>query len=102
MADDIQTTFTPEEIEEGKGIAWAAYLLFFIPLLVKPDNRFCKAHVKQGLALTIVYFACAILVITWVLIPVLWVLDIIALIKALNGEYWKIPGIGILAEKFTF
>jgi uncharacterized membrane protein len=102
MPNEVINTFTPEEIEEGKGIAWSAYLLFFIPLIVKPDNEFCKAHAKQGLALTIVYVACAILVITWILIPVLLVLDIIALIKASGGEYWKIPGVGVLAEKFKF
>ncbi len=102
MAKDVRPTFTPEEIEEGKGIAWSAYLLFFIPLIAKPDNQFCRAHAKQGLAFTIIFFACAVLVITWIIIPLLWLLDIIALINALGGEYWKVPGVGALAEKFKF
>lgn len=41
------------EIREGKGVAWLAYLLFFIPLLFKKSNRFVRLHANEGLELNI-------------------------------------------------
>lgn len=42
-----------DEIREGKGIAWLAYLLFFIPLLFNRNNRFVRIHANEGLELNI-------------------------------------------------
>jgi len=44
---------TPEEIKAGRGIAWLAYILFFIPLLIKRNNRFVRIHVNEGLDINI-------------------------------------------------
>lgn len=41
------------EIREGKGVAWLAYLLFFIPLLFRKNNRFVRLHANEGLELNI-------------------------------------------------
>ena len=100
-------------IEEGKSLAWLSYLgiLFLVPLLVKPENEFCKFHVKQGI----------VIFIGWIIVNILWaipfvgrfiatvcyvillIVSVAGIIKSVQGEYWKAPlGIGQLAEKFKF
>ncbi len=40
---------TPEEIKQGKSIAWLAYILFFIPLLINRKNNFVRHHANEGM-----------------------------------------------------
>lgn len=40
---------TPEQIAEGKKIAWLAYILFFIPLLINKQNTYIRFHANEGL-----------------------------------------------------
>jgi uncharacterized membrane protein len=102
-----------EAIEEGKSIAWLSYfgLLLLIPLLVKPDNSFCKHHAKQGLVILLFYIGLAIINIIPILGQVIWVLgaitlfviSIIGIVNSLQGKYWKAPlGIYEVSEKFNF
>ncbi|MBE5757882.1 MAG: hypothetical protein E7345_03010 [Clostridiales bacterium] len=49
------------EIRQGKGIAWMAYILFFIPLLMKKTNRFVRLHANEGLELNIMELLAVIL-----------------------------------------
>lgn len=93
MANDRE--FTPEEIKEGKAVAAIGYLLilFFIPLVVKPQNRFCRAHGKQAMVLFMAgalagTFSC-------------FVVQIVALVKTVQGEFWKIPAVGDLASRIN-
>ena len=44
-------TCTKEEIKEGKGVAWLAYIVFFLPLLFKKNNPFVRWHANEGLEL---------------------------------------------------
>lgn len=100
--------YTPEEVEDGKALAAIGYLwiLFFIPLVVKPENRFCRAHAKQAMVLFIAgaVFAMFSFLITPFfgsgLMPLLiFVLQIVALVKTLQGQFWKIPGAWDIAER---
>lgn len=100
--------YSPEEVEDGKALAAIGYLwiLFFIPLVVKPDNRFCRAHAKQALVL---FIASAVLTtFSFVIIPLfgaglmpllIFIVQIVALVKALQGQFWKIPGAWDIAER---
>lgn len=99
MAADPE--YSPEEVEDGKVLAAIGYLwvLFFLPLVIKPDNRFCRAHAKQALVL---FVANALLTtFSFLIIPLfgaglmplfIFVVQIIALVKTLQGQFWKIPG----------
>jgi uncharacterized membrane protein len=105
-----------KDIEEGKAYAAIGYIsiLFLIPLLAAKDNAFAQFHAKQSMVLTtgtIVVFV--ILWIMWcmfALIPVVgwamcfiiylivmalcigWlVFAIMGFVKALQGEYWRMP-----------
>ena len=48
-----QSTSTREDIKAGKGVAWLAYILFFIPLLLNGKNPFVRWHVNEGLELNL-------------------------------------------------
>lgn len=108
MANDVE--YTPEEVEDGKTLAAIGYLwlLFFIPLVVKPRNRFCRAHGKQAMVLFIAgalisTFSCFITPLFGggLLGLLIFVVQIVALVKTLQGEFWKIPGAWDLASRIN-
>jgi uncharacterized membrane protein len=98
-----------KEIEEGKIFAFLGYwwILFLVPLLAKKDNKFALFHGKQGMILFVYWIAI------WILsfIPFIgviigflgWILGlilaIIGMVKSLQGQYWKMPVLGDIAEK---
>jgi uncharacterized membrane protein len=102
-----------EAVEEGKSLAWLSYfgLLLLIPLLVKPDNSFCKHHAKQGLVMLLFWIGLSIIAIIPILGYIIWVLgaitlfvlSIMGIINSVQGQYWKAPlGIYDLSQKFNF
>lgn len=96
--------YSPEEIEDGKMLAAIGYIgiLFLVPLLVKPENKFCRDHARQG-------FVCALAGLG-VLIPfigLLWGVFVVTcavmgFLAASDGKYKPLPLFGPLAEKITF
>ena len=108
MTDGVE--YTPEEVEDGKALAAIGYLwmLFFIPLVVKPDNRFCRVHAKQALVL----FIAGVLVSTFscfisppfgggLLGLTIFIVQIVALVRTLQGEFWKIPAVWDIASRIN-
>lgn len=99
-----QTVFDPD-IEANRITAALSYLwiLFLIPLLLKRNSKFCQFHAKQGLVLFIIGFIASFLF--WVPFfgQVLWlviiILVVVGVIKAYNGEFWKMPFIYQWSEK---
>lgn len=103
-----QTTETVREQDKVQLVL--AYLapLSLIPLLTVKDSDYVQWHAKNGLvlgiggALAIGLLAAIPLVqilacVAW---PLLFVVDIVAMVKALNGTRWRIPLVSDLAEKF--
>lgn len=96
--------------EQDKIMLVLAYLglLALIPLLTVNDSDYVKWHAKNGLvlgfgggiALTILGAIPLIGLITCLAGPALLVIDIMAMMKALKGERWRIPVVADLAEKF--
>ena len=96
-------------VQDGKIFAVLSYLwiLCFIPLLLKKDNKFAVFHAKQGLVLFIAEIAL------WIvrIVPILgWfisivgsllcgILALVGIVQALMGKYWKMPILGDYAEK---
>ena len=100
--------FTPEEINNGKGMAALSYIgiLVLIPYLAEKENRYVMFHAKEGLNLfllsIIAGFASTLLValpligIVLALIPLAVsimqiVLMIMGIINAVNGEAKELP-----------
>jgi uncharacterized membrane protein len=95
--------------EQDKVHLTLSYLGFLclIPLLTVKDSPFVQWHAKQGLTLSLVGMASTFV---W-MIPVLgyvncflWpgmaVVAIMSIIKAFEGQRWRIPVVADLAEKF--
>lgn len=97
-------------VEEGKIWAFIGYwwILFLVPLLAKKENKFALFHGKQGLVLfvleIVVWILSYIPVIGWFIIGpigsiICIILAIIGMVKSLQGQYWKMPVLGDIAEK---
>lgn len=100
-------TFDSKDVEENKLIAAIGYvgILCLIPLLAKKESKFAQEHGKQGLILLIVWIVGSFIfwfpIIGWILALAVLVINIIAFIKALMGEFWEIPVVGPLRNKFN-
>jgi uncharacterized membrane protein len=84
---------------------WITGLVFF---LIEKENRFVRFHAMQSMitfgGLTVLFMVLGFIpVIGWLLMPVLGlaqlVLWILLMVKAYQGEHFKLPVIGDLAEK---
>jgi uncharacterized membrane protein len=89
--------------------------LALIPLLTVHDSEYVKWHARQGLTLAGCWLAFTLVELVVALIPVLgfvlvllgllvhaglFFVSIFCIVKAMNGERWKVPFIGDLAERF--
>lgn len=95
-----------EITQDEKTMAVVAWFIFFVPLLTdQKDSKFVKFHVNQALNLILIGGAAyavasilAIALIGFLLLPIIgvamFILWIIGLIGALNGEMKKLPIIG--------
>jgi fumarate reductase subunit D len=87
-------------------------LLCLIPFLTVKDSEYVKWHAKQGLVMMIAWIPFSIALMVVGMIPVIgWILScvapigglvlmIMAIMKALKGERWRIPLLADLADKF--
>jgi uncharacterized membrane protein len=99
--------FDKKDIEENKVVAALSYIwiLFLVPLLAKRDSKYAQEHAKQGLILFIVWIVGSLVfwfpLIGWALAIIVLVLNVLAFIKCLQGEFWEIPVIGQYRSKFN-
>ena len=63
------------EIISGRWIAWTAYILFFIPLLLRKSNRFVRFHANEGLELNIMEILAGLLIGQYFLLPMFTTLE---------------------------
>ena len=96
-------TLTPDEIEEGKGLAILAYIpvLCFIPFLQgKKGNRFAYEHGKQGVLLFLFEVVALLGALFWkAALFLASVAALVGIIYVLQGKMWKVPVIGDFADK---
>ncbi len=80
-------------------VGWITGLIFF---LIEKESHFVKFHAMQSI---ITFGACVILsfipFVNWVIWIIAIVLWIILMVKAYQGQKFKLPGIGDLAEKWS-
>lgn len=123
MAETRQLNISPEEINSGKAMAFVAYIIFFIPLLIEEQrkNKFVMYHTEQALVLVIfwiviwivqailsgiflaisyhLYFLVIIVNLLWILPLVLWIFGVV---NALSGKIAEVPIIGQFGKMFNF
>lgn len=116
----IQAVPTRETVrEEYKVHLFLSYLghiflgvpLSLIPLLTVKDDEFIKWQAKQALVLYLVVLAIELISIPLMFVVIGFctaavagvggvILSVMALVKSLNGERWRIPLVADLADKF--
>jgi len=92
--------------------ALLSYLIGFITgiifILVEKENKFVRFHAMQSIIVFGFLFVVGVIlpivpIIGWILLPFLWIADVIIwivlMIKAYQGELFKMPVAGDLAEK---
>lgn len=91
------------------GAGWLSGLIIY---LIEKENKFIKFHAMQsiviGVAEVILYIVASILTLVVVgafCFPIIWVaalvIRIIIIMKANQGEYYKFPWLGDMADKWT-
>ncbi len=88
--------------DEEKNFAALGYIpvVCLIILLLKKDHPFICFHAKQGLLICLCFFLFWYL--PWIgkmLNLFLAAFMFVGLVKAKEGQYWKVPVLGNLAEK---
>ncbi len=104
---DYTDQFSAAEVAEAKGMSILAYLgiLFLVPMLAMPNNRYARFHSNQGLVLfiawaglwvvqLIVSFIPFVRYFAWLLWFVPLVFMILGLVNAANGRAKTLPVIG--------
>ena len=108
MASERIINATPEEIEKGKTMAFVAYLVFFVPLLMDDmkQNKFVMFHTEQSIVLLIVNIlvgivgtiTCGIGLVLYIPLLIFYIMGIV---NALGGKMTPLPLIGSFGEKFN-
>jgi len=108
-----QISITPEEIQSGKTMAILAYIFFVIPLVVDEarKNKFAMFHTEQAIVIAIIYLIGIVLgtigsmfcigVIFYLIDVFAFVLWIMGLIYAIQGQVKEVPLVGQYGEKFN-
>ena len=94
-------------VDNSKFMAALSYVgfLVLVPLIAYRADSFVKFHMKQGVIILILE-VLAVFANFWIpivgnlLFILLFLASVLGLIQALQGNRWKIPGIGDLAGKF--
>lgn len=100
--DKKQTTDNQEpnkdkDVEANKNIAAYSYvwILFLVPLFGRRDSKFAQFHAKQGgvmfLFETLAWLLIPLPFIGFILFLAIFLVAVMGVIKALNGEWWEIP-----------
>lgn len=106
MSEEIKQPID-KDVEDNKTVAALSYIwvLCLVPLITKKDSKFAQFHAKQGLVLFIVEiigtFVFWIPLIGWALAIAVLVVSIMGILKALNGEWWKIPYVYDFSKKLN-
>lgn len=111
MSEPIQGTvipnFDPKDVEEYKLIACLSYLGFLciVPLLGARKSRFAQEHAKQGLILFVIWvigsFFFLVPLFGWIAMVIVFIANLVALVRCIEGVFWEIPYIGKYREKIN-
>lgn len=108
MADGTKTSTGINENVAGLLCYLAGWITGLIFLLIEKENRFVRFHAMQSIitfgGLTVLVIILSFIpMLGWILLSVVWILElvlwILLMIKAYQGEMFKLPIIGDLAEK---
>ena len=92
------------DIEKNKTQAFISYFWVFslYVYLTNKKSKFAQFHAKQGLVVFVLSFLSIVPFFGWILSLVLLIFSIVAMMKAYNGEWYKIPFVYDLSKKIKF
>lgn len=105
MHGTVLPTFDPKDVEDHKLMAALSYVgvLCFVPLIFMKRSRYAQENAKQGVVLLLAWIVGMLVFwfplfgqLAWI---VLLIVDVVAFLKCLNGEFWEIPIIGQYRSK---
>lgn len=114
LAKENEIEIEKDLLTQGEKILSAlGYVSFLcvLPLLLKPDSKFCQFHGKQGLVLLLIslvigFLAALIMPFSyglWVLIRLLLIgIAVYGIYLGFTGKTKEIPVLGKLAKEFTW
>ena len=119
-------TYDAKQVEEGKLMSALGYFplcglpTFLVPLLAAKENRYCQFHAHQGAVLYLgslaagivlgivvaiagmVHLSCAGSILEMVFAAGVFVLMVIGIVNAFQGQAKELPFIGPYASKLPF
>jgi uncharacterized membrane protein len=107
MAQAKKSKSNDKDVNDNKVMAALSYawILCLVPLLGKRDSKFAQFHAKQGLVLFVLELIASFFmwfpVFGQLLMLALVVISVLGIVKALNGEWWKIPFIYQWSKKIN-
>ncbi len=108
MANGTKTSTGINENVAGLLCYLAGWITGLIFLLIEKENRFVRFHAMQSIitfgGLTVLVIILGFIpMLGWILLSIVWIVElvlwILLMIKAYQGEMYKLPVIGDLAEK---
>ena len=108
MSEEIKTSSGMNQNIAGLlcyAAGWITGLIFF---LIEKENKFVRFHAMQSMmvfgGLTVLFMVLGFIpIVGWMLMPVLGIAQLILwvllMVKAYQGETFKLPMVGDLAEK---
>ena len=106
--------FTREDIEENSFISGLAYIIFFLPLVVRYDSLYGRFHANQSILLLLAYAAGNLVLriipgVGWILLLIYSIffllLSGVCMVYAFMGKSKELPIIGkyrIVKKPFSF
>ena len=108
MADDIKTSTGMNQNVAGLLCYLAGWITGLIFFLIEKENRYVRFHAMQSIitfgSLTVLFMVLGFIpIVGWMLMPILAILQlilwIVLMVKAYQGQLFKLPMIGDMAEK---
>lgn len=108
MTEEIKTSTGMNQNVAGLLCYLAGWITGLIFFLIEKENRFVRFHAIQSIitfgSLTVIFMILGFIpFVGWMLMPVLAILQlilwIVLMVKAYQGQLFKLPMIGDMAEK---
>ena len=108
MTEEIKTSTGMNQNVAGLLCYLAGWITGLIFFLIEKENRFVRFHAMQSIitfgSLTVLFMVLGFIpILGWMVMPILGILQVILwivlMVKAYQGELFKLPMIGEIAEK---
>lgn len=96
----LKSSTSPSSDQKLWAVAGYLWILSLAVLAAKKDDAYVRFHASQGALLFVLWLIFLIIpVLGWFLHIVLFVVAIIGMVKAFQGERWELPVFGSYATK---